>query len=193
MDFHVRMGLSPVIELLEDPNLDLRVIHLVRDPRGTLHSRSKLSWCKSDACSYPETVCKDLLTDLSLSTQVKEKFPDRYLLVRYEDVGVEPELMAREIFKFLGLTYHKSVKSFIHDHTSLNTTNKKSKRRKKVGAYTTYRDSKATTFAWRKALNFTTVTDIQNSCTEPLRLLGLRNFKTEEQYNDKSLPVLLDE
>ena len=36
------MGLSPVLELLEDPNLDLRVIQLVRDPRGALHSRMQV-------------------------------------------------------------------------------------------------------------------------------------------------------
>ena len=52
--------------------------------------------------------------------------------MHYEDVGAEPELMAQEIFKFLGLNYHKNVETFIHDHTSLNITNTKNKRRKKV-------------------------------------------------------------
>ena len=41
------MGLSPVMELLEDPNLDLRVIQLVRDPRGALHSRMQVTFINS--------------------------------------------------------------------------------------------------------------------------------------------------
>lgn len=73
----VRMGLSPVVELLQDPSLDLRVIHLVRDPRGSLHSRMQLSWCLSQVCSDPATVCKDLLTDLTLSDWMKQNFPER--------------------------------------------------------------------------------------------------------------------
>ncbi|ROT61014.1 putative carbohydrate sulfotransferase 5 [Penaeus vannamei] len=73
----VRMGLAPVVSLLQDPSLDLRVVHLVRDPRGSLHSRMQLTWCHSQACSDPGTVCGDLMTDLKLSEWVKEKFPDK--------------------------------------------------------------------------------------------------------------------
>lgn len=73
----VRMGLSPVVALLQDPSLDLRVVHLVRDPRGSLHSRMQLTWCHSQACSDPNTVCGDLMTDLKLSEWVKERFPEK--------------------------------------------------------------------------------------------------------------------
>ncbi|XP_068214375.1 uncharacterized protein [Palaemon carinicauda] len=184
----VRMGLSPVVELLQDPSLDLRVIHLVRDPRGSLHSRMQLSWCKSMACSDPETVCSDLLTDLKLATSVKEKFPDRYLFVRYEDLSLEPEKKAREIMSFLDLTYQKSVSAFVRDHTSLARRSKK-----KPGTYSTYRDSKSTTFAWRGALNYTTVEGIQEVCKDSLQILKLRYFETEEDYANMTIPVLLDD
>lgn len=73
----VRMGVSPVIKLLEDKALDLRVVHLVRDPRGCLHSRMQLSWCQSLACRDPAHVCQDLLQDLNHSEQLMEKYSDR--------------------------------------------------------------------------------------------------------------------
>ncbi|XP_042878592.1 uncharacterized protein LOC122257394 [Penaeus japonicus] len=183
----VRMGLSPVVALLQDPSLDLRVVHLVRDPRGSLHSRMQLTWCHSQACSDPNTVCGDLMTDLKLSEWVKERFPEKYLLVRYEDLGLQPEETARRIFKFLQLTYHKSVASFVRDHTSINR-----KTKKKPSTYSTYRDSKSTTFAWRGALNFTTLEEIQNVCREPLSYLKLRVFETEEDYTNATIPVLLE-
>ncbi|XP_047497871.1 carbohydrate sulfotransferase 4-like isoform X1 [Penaeus chinensis] len=183
----VRMGLVPVISLLQDPSLDLQVIHLVRDPRGSLHSRMQLTWCHSQACSDPGTVCGDLMTDLKLSEWVKERFPDKYLLVRYEDLGLQPEETARRIFKFLHLTYHKNVASFVRDHTSINR-----KTKKKPGTYSTYRDSKSTTFAWRGALNYTTLEEIQNACREPLSYLKLRIFDTEEDFMNATIPVLVE-
>lgn len=113
--------------------------------------------------------------------------PLRYLLVRYEDLGLQPEETARRIFKFLQLTYHKSVASFVRDHTSINR-----KTKKKPSTYSTYRDSKSTTFAWRGALNFTTLEEIQNVCREPLSYLKLRVFETEEDYTNATIPVLLE-
>ncbi|XP_042206391.1 putative mediator of RNA polymerase II transcription subunit 26 isoform X2 [Homarus americanus] len=185
----VRMGLSPAIQLLQDTSLDVRVIHLVRDPRGCLHSRRKLSWCHSQACSDPETVCKDLLTDLKLSETVKANFPDRYLMVRYEDMGLQPGKKAREIFKFLQLSYNKYVATFVKDHT---TPNRKTKRRGNGSPYSTFRDSRATTFAWRGDLNFTTVEAIQDVCIQPLQRLQLRIFQNEEDYLNTTIPVLLN-
>nr|XP_045582065.1 carbohydrate sulfotransferase 3-like [Procambarus clarkii] len=183
----VRMGLLPVVELLQDPSLDLRVVHLVRDPRGCLHSRMQLSWCQSQACSDPETVCNDLLTDLKLSDRVKQNFPDRYLMVRYEDMGLKPEQKAQEIIKFLGLSYNKYIHVFVREHTT------PSRRTKKKGdAYSTFRDSKATTFAWRGALNYTVVEAIQEVCKEPLQKLQLRIFQTEEEYQNTTISVLLN-
>ncbi|KAK8736199.1 hypothetical protein OTU49_004865 [Cherax quadricarinatus] len=180
----VRMGLSPVVELLQDPSLNLYVVHLVRDPRGCLHSRMQIDWCLSDACSNPETVCKDLLTDLTLSKWVKENFPDRYLMVRYEDLGLRPEVKAREIFNFLGVSYNKYVSVFIREHTS-------GPKLRYDNAYSTFRNSKATIFAWRRALNYTTVEAIQEVCEQPLQRLHLRIFRTEEEYLNTTIPVLL--
>ena len=73
----VRMGAQPLLELMADPTLDLRVIHLVRDPRGTLQSRMRLSWCTAEVCSDPKTVCSDLMADLRTAEQLQKKYPDR--------------------------------------------------------------------------------------------------------------------
>lgn len=177
----VRIGLPYVVELLEDLSLDLRVIHLVRDPRGLLHSRMKCRFCKKKSCIDPETVCNDLLTELELSTWVKERFKDRYMLLRYEDLGLSPEKKAKEIMAFLNLTYQKSVASFVKYHTTA----------KKDGAFSTYRNSKATTFAWRRALDYQKMKNIQELCKESLQLLGLQYFLNEEDYSNDVIPVLL--
>lgn len=73
----VRLGVQPVEELMEDTSLDLRVVHLVRDPRGTMHSRRKLDWCRAPVCSDPKVVCQDLKEDLGHAYKLQAKYPDR--------------------------------------------------------------------------------------------------------------------
>lgn len=108
-------------------------------------------------------------------------------MVRYEDMGLHPEENAIEIFKFLQLSYNKYVANFVKEHTHPS-----GKYSKKKSTYSTFRDSKATIFAWRGTFNFTTVESIQNVCSDPLEHLQLRIFQNEEEYLNTTIPVLLD-
>ncbi|KAF2361577.1 Sulfotransferase domain [Trinorchestia longiramus] len=202
----VRMGAGPVEELLADPSLDLRVIHLVRDPRGTMHSRLKLEWCRAPVCRDPNVVCDHLFFDLKCSESLQAKYPDRFLLVRYEDLGTQPEAMTSLILEFVGLPSTTSVKNFIAEHTTLENRRRadalknggeqkrrKGRRRKPTNAYSTFRNSRTTTFAWRNALNYSVVADIQDACIKPMRLLNLRIFNTELEYRNDNLTILLPE
>lgn len=73
----VRLGLLPIENLLEDKDLDFKVIYLLRDPRGSLHSRMQLTWCVSKACIDPKTVCEDLLSDYRTAIKFSKKYPDK--------------------------------------------------------------------------------------------------------------------
>ena len=110
------------------------------------------------------------------------------MVVRYEDLGLKPEEKAKEIFKFLGLSYNKYVSMYVKEHTTPYKRNKKRK-----DAYGTFRDSKATIFAWRGALDYQSVADIQEQCEEPLQRLKLRMFSSEDEYLNTTIPVLLPE
>ena len=46
------------------------------------------------------------------------KFPGSIIALRYEDLSLEPEKMARLIMHFLDLPWTKSVDNFIASHTS---------------------------------------------------------------------------
>ena len=61
----VRVQLREIESLLVDPALGLRVVFLVRDPRGTYNSRSSgtiSKWCVKDECANPAVGC-DLMHD----------------------------------------------------------------------------------------------------------------------------------
>ena len=75
----VRMRVAETEKLLTDPELKetLKVVVLVRDPRGVMNSRSSMDWCKHKTCSDPYTVCKDMTADILAALELKKKFPGK--------------------------------------------------------------------------------------------------------------------
>ncbi|WP_433324856.1 sulfotransferase [Spirillospora sp. CA-294931] len=70
------------------PDLDVRVLHLVRDPRATAHS-----WRRAKDYIPPMSVTRSTAywTAFNLaSDRIGIAFPDRYLRVRYEDFTAHP-------------------------------------------------------------------------------------------------------
>ena len=77
-----------VEELLRDADLSLKVIFLVRDPRGVMNSRDSMDWCSdSSACGSVDVMCKDLFSDVRYANELNEKYPNRLILVRYTHYG----------------------------------------------------------------------------------------------------------
>ncbi|KAF2353417.1 P-loop containing nucleoside triphosphate hydrolase, partial [Trinorchestia longiramus] len=74
----VRMPLNLTEEFLKNVEFDVRVLLLVRDPRGTMQSRKHLSWCRSDnSCRNPAALCDDLVNDYQNAQKLYQLFPDR--------------------------------------------------------------------------------------------------------------------
>ena len=73
-----------VEELLQDADISLKVVFLVRDPRGIKNSRNAMDWCSADSCSNVETMCKDLYNDYQDAVDLAKKFPNRIILIRYD-------------------------------------------------------------------------------------------------------------
>ena len=61
----------------------MRIILLVRDPRGTISSRQSESvrkWCSGRPdCDKPERLCGDLETDYHTAVKFSVKYPDRFM------------------------------------------------------------------------------------------------------------------
>ncbi len=76
----VRLRVPYIEDLLKDPEIgpNLKVIMLVRDPRGVMRSRSAMTWCENPQCSNPEFVCNDLLEDLEAAARLKALYPGSY-------------------------------------------------------------------------------------------------------------------
>ncbi|XP_010881696.1 carbohydrate sulfotransferase 1 [Esox lucius] len=171
--------------LTEDPRLDLRIVHLVRDPRAILASRMAAfseqfrAWKIWNATarqpryvdlSQITSTCRDMAQSAEIGLQNPAWLRGRYLLVRYEDLALNPEEKAREIYRFVGLQMDKNVHSWI----AQNTKSREPSTSEWNYKYSTTRDSKATTESWRLRLSYDIVRTLQTLCNDTLSLLGYK-------------------
>ena len=82
---------------------DIKIIHLVRDPRDVYVSTLRLNWIPA-AQLQSELPGTWASTNLMLSRVLRHNL-ERYLCVRYEDLISEPERQIRRITDFLGVPF----------------------------------------------------------------------------------------
>ncbi|EAT35875.1 AAEL011990-PA, partial [Aedes aegypti] len=151
--------------------LNVRVILLIRDPRGSLQSRKHRVWCPGRPdCDHPPTVCNDMQLDYEAAIELTKLFPTRFRAIRYEDLSLNPYKITKEILTFYGLPFDPAVESFLDTHTKLDIG----------GVSSTFRDSKSAPFHWTKDLTFEEVKVIQDSCVTAMKSWGYRNATSEQ-------------
>ncbi|XP_039951237.1 carbohydrate sulfotransferase 4 [Bactrocera neohumeralis] len=171
----VRLRLSLAKALLDDKSLNVRMILLVRDPRGTMQSRKHRDWCAGNRdCENPHYVCQDLVDDYHAAVELLKEHSSRFRTLRYEDLSLNTYDMTQEVLQFYGLPFDPLVEEFLDTHTKVNIG----------GVSSTYRDSKSAPFHWKQDLRPDEIQYIQNNCEEAMQLWGYRkidNFTNFQQ------------
>uniref|UniRef100_H2ZZY1 Sulfotransferase n=1 Tax=Latimeria chalumnae TaxID=7897 RepID=H2ZZY1_LATCH len=169
--------------LLEDPRLNLKIVHLVRDPRAILTSRIGTftdqfrAWKIWNATrrkphnvdlSQITTTCRDISNSAETGFSRPSWLKGRYMLVRYEDVAKEPVKKAKEVYNFIGLDWDDKVQRWVLQNTNGSAAS--------IGnyKYTTSRNSTATAESWRLNLSFDIVQTVQALCNSTLSQLGYK-------------------
>lgn len=195
----VRLRVRATEKLLNDPVLGktVKIVVLVRDPRGVMHSRAEFPSCAFPYCSDVTTVCRDLASDIIATSQIKKTHPDRIHLIRYEDLSIDPFGTSDELFKFLGLPQYRLVDTFIEEHTrtlrsrSLPTNGDKittdtaqekaMQERSGANYHSTTRNSKATVFLWKKNMRNEDISNVQRVCKNSMKMLGYNPMTNIDQ------------
>lgn len=183
----IRARLEWIMSLMDDKELGLRVIHLVRDPRPVRMSLRRLSF----GGEYTAAACDNMLKDMKFKEEMEKRYSARYLFIRYEDLVVNLHNKTLDIYKFLsGAAAGPSrsppddlppcCRKFIADHTT--STN--------GGDYSTFRNTKKVVQQWRGVITQQELTETENLCEETLRLLGYTIFTTVEAARNASIPLL---
>ncbi|KAG9272091.1 carbohydrate sulfotransferase 6 [Astyanax mexicanus] len=183
--------LESLYPLLKDPKLDLRIIHLVRDPRAVLRSREQAAKAlardsalvlEQEGTMPPDAqqrvmqeVCR---SHLRIHETAMLKSPDflrgRYKLVRYEDLVKNPLTEIENMYNFVGLEMTETLQEWIY-----RITHGKGKGTKKEAFKITSRNAEDVSLAWRTSLPYEKVRQIQEVCKGAMSLMGYHPVESE--------------
>ncbi|KAH7964367.1 hypothetical protein HPB51_027399 [Rhipicephalus microplus] len=153
----------------------VKIVHLVRDPRGIVASRRRVAWCnKSEACMHQDSVCSEVRADLYSYEELKKVLPNSTHRLRYEDLALNPNGEAVRLFDVLGLKYTRHVTRFLKTHT-------RSRKDNSLYPHSTRRNSSIVAFQWRTKLSYEDVVNIQRSCSDVLLRLGYKTITREKE------------
>ncbi|XP_040583049.1 carbohydrate sulfotransferase 4 [Lepeophtheirus salmonis] len=171
----VRLRLSLARSFLDDKSLqNIKILHIVRDPRGTLQSRKHRDWCPGEPdCYEPKNLCSDLTSDYHSAKELIRDYPNRFMVFRYEDFSNDPFNNSKKVLDFFSFVYHDKVRDFLKSHTAI----------KKGGVSSTFRNSKTAPYHWMKDLKIEEILSIQKECGEALRLWGYVPYKYSSTDN----------
>lgn len=195
--------LESLYPLLRDPTLDLRIVHLVRDPRAVMRSREQSSnSLVADSAILLEhrnvppaevqlrsmqEICR---SHVRINERAAHKPPPflagRYKMVRFEDMVRDPLGEVSAIYRFAGLEMTPRLADWLY-----KVTHGKGTGSRKEAFFITSRDAKDVSQAWRTALPFGTVRRVQDVCKGAMSLLGYRTVSSEKEQKRLDLDLLL--
>ncbi|CAL1538409.1 unnamed protein product [Lymnaea stagnalis] len=156
----------------------VKIIHLIRDPRGVLNSRQVFGVPESRDPDYVTQFCARVHEDVTASKTLSRLFPGRILTVRYEDIVRSPIAVTEQLYAFVGIDPTSGIKDKIWEMTYGGLPDG-------CNVCPTRQNATETANRWRGTLKFETVAVIQEGCRELLATMGYRSFVTgEEQLNN---------
>ncbi|CAH1241341.1 CHST1 [Branchiostoma lanceolatum] len=179
-------NMNSLEHLLSDPTLDLKIVHLVRDPRATITSRLSLMDARHRAkLPFPPNLLneKDInklcgwITRSTVTTDVPSPWRDRYIMVRYEDLAEHPELMTKRLYEFLGVPLDDMVLHWVRENT-------KGDGKPHDHFSTKHHDANATAKIWRYRLSFPAVAKVQDMCRDAMKMVGYKEVDSPEKLRD---------
>uniref|UniRef100_A0A8C5XRR0 Sulfotransferase n=1 Tax=Microcebus murinus TaxID=30608 RepID=A0A8C5XRR0_MICMU len=197
-------NLQVLYPLLRDPALNLRIVHLVRDPRAVLRSREQTvkalardngivlgtngTWVEADpGLRVVREVCRSHVRIAEAATLKPPPFlRGRYRLVRFEDLAREPLEEIRALYAFAGLSLTPQLEAWIH-----NITHGTGPGARREAFQTSSRNALNVSQAWRHALPFSKIRRVQELCAGALQLLGYRPVYSDDEQRDLALDLVL--
>ncbi|XP_075041986.1 carbohydrate sulfotransferase 4-like [Mixophyes fleayi] len=195
------LDLSVLLPLFRDPALDLRILHLVRDPRAVALSRRSFSlriedrillknegnYKKEDITTgrVMAKICKSQVA-INKVARTAKALHGRYMAIRHEDLTINPIQSLKQIYKFSGLHLTKDLKQWIY-----NVTHEEIKG--KNGFMTFSKVSSNVIQRWRTALNFNSVNQVQQGCKEAMDLFGYLPMRSINEQRNMTVKMIKDE
>ncbi|OWF41965.1 Carbohydrate sulfotransferase 1 [Mizuhopecten yessoensis] len=175
-----RLSVSLAAQLLHsEPNL--KIIHLLRDPRAIMNSRHSLKWATAPGVSL--SLCKKMKEDYLNSDIIRKVFPGKVLTVFYEDLVTNPLETVRTMYDFAGYDFDEKESFRLNKITGMTTNDAQMSSGK--------RTSLQIATAWRTKINLSTVDVINQGCNDLYSLVGYPPLRNEIDLRNSSIPLRL--
>ena len=160
----IRLHMSYVDQLLAD-DPDLRLIHLVRDPRGLVQAWRRVARKRMRSQTQTELnaklICRRMATDCRIRRQLEQKYPRRILMLRYEDLVAATDTVVSDVYgRLLQMRLPSNIVDVIKGQLHANASN---------GATGTMRkNGTATAINWRRTMDDKLLDYIGATCQQLL-------------------------
>ena len=145
---------------------NLKIIHLLRDPRGMFNSFIKL-YQKPNKSSVRK-VCKRQMKDIEIRKDLEKQYPNTFMEIHYEDAAANTIDVAKRVYQFIySENVPEKIRQWIQTHTKYNDT-----KVKEVLYNTRRRNSTATSLAWKQELDTETRLMIEKECKDVIHYLN---------------------
>ena len=136
---------------------EIKVLHLIRDPRAVLSSRAAVGWERETLKAA--RLCRQMLGDLALAQVLPQ---ERYTLVRYEDLVDNTEDTVERLYGRLGLRWTEEMRRAVRSHTKASPS-------EDLKAGGTYRSASFSPESWKRKLSARQVLAIERECREMMQ------------------------
>lgn len=185
----IRFTMAQLQKLLEIQP-DTKVIHLIRDPRGSLHSQSRVGqflWRdRENLINSSINHCNRVYEDLVICKELKQKYPNQILTVRYEEIAEYPQTSSEYLYNFLGIEMLDKIRKYIWEITFAGKA-------QNCQICTTRTNATETAYKWRSRMKFEEAEVVQKECAQVFKEMGYREYHSKEELLDEKLPSRYEE
>ncbi|EDW54527.1 carbohydrate sulfotransferase 4 [Drosophila sechellia] len=177
------MRLNLLAPLLERKDLNLNILLLVRDPRGTIYSRMNNKWCSDERDCEAQALCGDMVSDYQMVETLTKAYPQRFSIIRYEDLFLQPEESIKLVFDFYGLPLKRN-RSRIQKMHPRSGYFLQSSRWKEL--------SSQSAFEWISEMMVNDIGAVQDVCGQAMDLWGYRSIQDFNHFSPESFQPIMD-
>ncbi|CAH2330663.1 carbohydrate sulfotransferase 6-like, partial [Pelobates cultripes] len=133
-----------------------------RDPLGNGKQNNK----KPNITEVMGKICKSQVAMHKVGRDAKYFSPENYMLVRHEDLALDPLPNVNKLYSFSGLGMTPEIKHWVYNVTHKDSSSE-------PGGFRSYsRQSIKVTQNWKRKLKFKIIKEIQEVCREAMELFG---------------------
>ncbi|XP_072285520.1 carbohydrate sulfotransferase 6-like [Pyxicephalus adspersus] len=198
------LDLRVLLPLLRDDNLDLRIVHLVRDPRAVAYSRQNFDLLRDEdlivardtvhwenkvtipnITNVMANICRAQVAINEFSQKADLSLAGSYMLVRHEDLARKPLSTVQKIYKFAGLSFTERHQNWLY-----NITHQTKPQKDRFMFFAA--DSKKIIQKWRGGLQHKNVLEIQEQCKKAMGIFGYLPVNTLKEQRNLNFNVMTE-